>query len=284
MLTPQQNFFLTVPRNWTGIGHQRSPEQTSTEAKPVATDGRFKAGAIFAFLAWCVICYSLRHSIQSYKPRNRGAWNSLKGFVDWAPLKFKLVLPLALVVLGYAATIAFEWDISPLKYGVEPGWIYGLGYTPVLLIIVIFEIFGYVDKNEDRILIEQRRERGRTADAEMGIARKPGWWGKRQGDLYKTPDERLKALAAETPGGGASGRAAHGGVAVELGPMAPRRPDPNDPFSDDMEADARLPSLGEAPASYDRHRRLDRDGSNSSSRSSTVGQRQPTRVRSMLDV
>ena len=199
---------MTIPRSWTKIQYQRSLDQQSSNAKPVGTDGRFKAATFFAFLAWCVICYSLRHSIHYYKPRNRGWWNSLKGFFQFAPVKYLLVLTLALVVIGHSGAIAFEWTISPLRSDANPGWIYGLGYAPILLIIVVLEIFGFIDRNEDRVLLEQRRLRERTIDAELGIgagAQKPSWWSKRHGGgagsspLDGTADGS-KALFADSPG------------------------------------------------------------------------------------
>ncbi|KAM3463616.1 hypothetical protein MY5147_009638 [Beauveria neobassiana] len=40
------NFFLVVPRNWSFVEKQRSPEQTAAVAIPSALSGRFKAGLI----------------------------------------------------------------------------------------------------------------------------------------------------------------------------------------------------------------------------------------------
>ncbi|KFX99312.1 hypothetical protein V490_01839, partial [Pseudogymnoascus sp. VKM F-3557] len=63
------HFFMAVPRNWTPISFQRSPDQTHQVAEPQATDGRFKAGAIFLFFAWVTILFSLGHSMHHYIPR-----------------------------------------------------------------------------------------------------------------------------------------------------------------------------------------------------------------------
>ncbi len=78
-------------------------------------------------------------------------------------------MPLALVMIGYSAVIAWEWTINPLRYDALPGWIYGLGQGPILLIIAVFEIYGYIDGNEDRVLLKQRRERDRAYNAELGL-------------------------------------------------------------------------------------------------------------------
>lgn len=109
--------------------------------------------------------------------------DQLQGLLSWTPTKFLLLLPLALLVVGYAGVIAFEWSVSPLRYDVNPAWMYGLGYAPILLIILVFEVYGYIDRNEDRVLLDQRRERGRLHDMELGIhgSKKPSWWSKRGG-------------------------------------------------------------------------------------------------------
>ena len=53
---------------------------------------------------------------------------------------------------------------------------YGLGWGTIALIIVVYEIYGYINPNEDRDLIRQRRIRGAEIDQEMGITNKPHWW------------------------------------------------------------------------------------------------------------
>src|SRR5271163_287763 len=56
-------FFMTIPRSWTPIEMQSSDAQTDSVARPATTDARFKIGALFALLAWAIICCSLAHSI-----------------------------------------------------------------------------------------------------------------------------------------------------------------------------------------------------------------------------
>lgn len=273
------NFFMVIPRSWTKIQYQRTPSQQAAHAEPVATDARFKAAGVFALLAWCVICFSLRHSIHYYKPRGRGCWQSFNGLLHWTPIKFALLIPLALVIVGYQLASAFVFDISPLKYNVYPAWMYGLGYGPVLLVITVFQIFGYLEPNEDRELLRQRRELGRATDAALGLSqKKPGWWSKRNADAYLTDDERLRALASEVGGG----RPTRTNIerAIEMGhiPIPPRR---TDPFSDDAAADGPTPSRSPTPPSRPNSPPARRPESWAST---TTAQSQQPRVRSMLDV
>ncbi|KAF2400090.1 hypothetical protein EJ06DRAFT_46318 [Trichodelitschia bisporula] len=195
------NFFMVIPRSWTAIQKQRSPEQTAAIAEPAATDARFKVGAIFATIAWGIIVYSLQLSMHYYRPHQRGLWSSFDNFLKHCPTKLFLGIMVSGIRVAYALASAWVWDINLLNMEVAPGWPYGLGYAPVLLIFIIFNIFGFIDDNEDRIIIKQRRERGRTFDAELGIKYKPNWWSKMNGN-YKhamTPDERLRAMVEEVP-------------------------------------------------------------------------------------
>src|SRR4051812_24129151 len=110
---------MIIPRTWRGAEMQASPDQTLQQAEPMATDSRFKAAAFLLFLAWGVIVFSLRHSIKWYKPRNRGIFNRIVGFFRYTPLKFILVLPLALIAIGYEAAIAFDFAINPISIKAE---------------------------------------------------------------------------------------------------------------------------------------------------------------------
>ena len=116
-----------------------------------------------------------------------------------------MVITILAVRIGYTIASSFEWSISPLKYDVNSGWIFGLGYAPALLMIVVFNIYGYIEPNEDQVLIAQRAERDQVADSELGIGpKKPNWWKTLRPD-YRSPtlDEngRLRSLAAEIGGG-----------------------------------------------------------------------------------
>lgn len=50
---------MNIPRNWLNLQAQADAWQISAVAIPSATDNRFKAGAILAFVAWTLIIFSL---------------------------------------------------------------------------------------------------------------------------------------------------------------------------------------------------------------------------------
>jgi hypothetical protein len=274
---------MTIPRSWTQIQFQRSEEQMQNLAKPQATDGRFKAGSIFSVCAFIVICYSLRFSIHHYKLRSKGFFSSIIGFFRYAPNKFLIVLPLLVVKIAYQIAIAWDWFISPLKSNINVGWMYGLGYAPIALILTIFEIYGLLEENDDRVIIRQRRDRGSTVDRELGLNKKPDWWTHHSANPFDSAEARLKAMT--TVGGGVAtqrnieqslemqnlSKATAEGAEDTKKPEAVRsRPAAADPFSDTE--------------------RL-RDGSpitiNSSSEASTqrsVSTSSPQVIKSMLDV
>lgn len=62
----------------------------------------------------------------------------------------QLIISLLLVVkTAYAIAASFSWPVSPLRFGLDPAWIYGLGYTPVLL-LVLLNICGLCEGNEGK--------------------------------------------------------------------------------------------------------------------------------------
>ena len=156
---------------------QSSPEQTANKAMPASTDARFKAASIIAIPCLAIICYYIYHIFYWYKQCPRGR-NPIVFYTTTFPLKFTLVIILTAIKIGYNIASAFVWKVSPLKYDGDPGFIYGLGYTPVLLALIILNVWGYIDWNEDRVIIRQRIARGQAADAELGIDqfKKPAWW------------------------------------------------------------------------------------------------------------
>ncbi|KAL2003066.1 hypothetical protein VTN02DRAFT_5082 [Thermoascus thermophilus] len=199
------NFFLAVPRTWTPIELQRSREQQEARAKPLATDGRFKAAGFMALVAVLVICYSLGHSIYRYSPRPASRLRQRIFYLQAAPVKFIIAIVLLGVKVGYTMAAAFSWSISPFKYDSNSGWIFGLGYTPVLLLIILFNICAHIEQNEDQYLISQREEQNGALDAELGLRnKKPNWWRRMRLD-HRPPilDEngRLKAFVTEIGGG-----------------------------------------------------------------------------------
>lgn len=170
------NFFLVIPRDWSRIQLQRDPAQAAARAAPTATDARFRAAGFCLLVCWLTIAFSLRHSIRHYRPRNRGWINKARGLFRYTPLRFRFVLPLALVVVAYQIFVSFSFPHSVLNAGGDLAAIYAGGYGPTLLILVAQIAWGLRAPNEDKELIRQRRERGRQMDQEMGIVRKPAWW------------------------------------------------------------------------------------------------------------
>jgi hypothetical protein len=147
-------------------------------AEPAATDIRFKLAALFLFGGWLTTTFSLWHSIKHYKPRNRGFFNRAVGFIGYLPPTLLLTLSLSLVMIGYEAACALNFSISPLKVDTNLGLMYGLGWGPTAMIIVVQEVHGYLAPNDDKELIRQRRIRGTAADQEMGMTKKPHWWSR----------------------------------------------------------------------------------------------------------
>jgi hypothetical protein len=147
-----------------------------------------------------VIVYCLKHNIQHYKPYGRGIRASIRNFCVNCPTK----LFLCIIVLGarvaYGIASAWIWNISILKYDGAPGWPYGAGYAPSVLILIILIVAGLVEENEDKSLIKQRQERGRATDADLGITRKPTWWRKHNSS-YLSDDQRLRNMVNEVGGG-----------------------------------------------------------------------------------
>ncbi|GAQ42809.1 hypothetical protein AtubIFM55763_009374 [Aspergillus tubingensis] len=173
------NFVLTVPRSWTAIEMQRSLDQQLNEAKPVATDVRWRAAGFVAIAGVLVICYSLEHSIYRYRARPTSTIGQLLFYLNAAPSQFLIAIVLLGIKIGYAIASAFDWTISPLRYGVDSGWFYGLGYTPVLLLLILFNICGFCELNEDKALIVQRDEFDHAVADAVGVGqRKPSWWKK----------------------------------------------------------------------------------------------------------
>jgi hypothetical protein len=209
---------MVIPRSWSAIERQRDPEQARLNAEPVATDARFKTAAFLLFCGWLTTVFSLRHSIKHYKPRNRGAFNRLFGFLKYTPIKFLLTLPLSLVMVGYEAAIAFDFSISPLNIDPNLPVVFLVGWLPIALIFVVYEVAGYVDLNEDRELIRQRRIRGAEADNEIGITKKPHWWSRLHGDNQATNVHDAIARNVNEIGGG---KATHRNLesSIEMGNM-----------------------------------------------------------------
>lgn len=99
------------------------------------------------------------------------------------PLKFMLIISILTVKVVQTLVSSYAWSISPFNYNVQPGWLFGFGYLPVLLIVLLFNFFGLIEPNEDRALMllrwEQRsRSRSRrTLGASRRLGLRTSSWG-----------------------------------------------------------------------------------------------------------
>jgi len=124
---------------------------------------------------------SVLHSVKHYKPRHPTLVSRVVGFFREVPVRFFLIIPLTLVIIGYQVAVSFRFDISPLNAKGSVPAIYAAGYGPALLIVFIQCGYGLMSPNEDRELIRQRRVRGEENDRELGIVHKPSWWRRLRG-------------------------------------------------------------------------------------------------------
>lgn len=290
------NFFMVIPRSWTPIQKQNTPEQKNNIARPSATGPREKAGAILAAMAWFVICYSLHHSLRNYKPRAVGLFSKINAFCRDCPTKLFIAIILLGIRVGYGIASAWLWDLSIFQEDVMIGWPFGLGYGPILLITLVFEIAGFVEENEDKKIIAQRRERGQMFDQELGIVKKPSWWSRNWADRYKTDEQRLRGMTTEVGGGRPTARSLT--QSIEMGNMNIRNRSSSRPTEDpfrDQSPDSRQSFVG-VPARPTTNR-LDSDAASAMTDNSratgltgrtltqqNVEQLPPQRIRSMLDV
>ncbi|PLN80471.1 hypothetical protein BDW42DRAFT_194426 [Aspergillus taichungensis] len=182
--------FLTVPHNWSAIEKQGDPTQQYHIARPAATDVRWHAAGFTALAGTLLTCYSLEHSIYRYKapPTTPTPTSILTFYLRAAPSQYLVALALLGIKIGYAIAAAYIWDVSPLRYDVPSGLLYGLGYTPALLLIALFNVCGFCELNEDRALLANRDAFESALADDVGIpGKRPPWWRK----------DRLRAIARE---------------------------------------------------------------------------------------
>jgi hypothetical protein len=288
---------MVIPRSWTAIMRQHTPAMKEDIARPAATNARGKAGAIFAAVAWLVIIFSLNHSLRWYKPRTVGMFRKINAFCRDCPTKLFIAIILLGVRIGYGIASAWLWDLSILKDDVAVYWPMALGYGPILLIIVVFEIAGFVEENEDKKIMEQRRARGQMYDRELGIVHKPSWWDRHMGDRFKSDQERLKNMTTEVGGGRPTARSLE--QSIEMGNMNIRNRSASrpieDPFRDQSPSnESRQSSVAPARLGVGR---MDSDAASARTDNSratgltgmtltgeNAGAQQPQRIRSMLDI
>lgn len=259
------DFFLTIPKSWNPVQEQNTPEDAWDVARPAATDVRNKAGAMLALCAWVVILFSLQHSVRAYK----------QGKFSACPQKVLLGAGFLGIRIGYSIAAAWSWDVSLFNQKVPVVYPYLLGYAPILAILVVYNVAGWKEENEDKYLIAERIVRGREQDAEIGIVAKPNWWSRNMASRFANDDERLKdmtTLTAEAGGEKAVGENAR--TSMEMASMNIRRRSASrlgqDPFRDES-----LSRAGERSAGGEWM------GVNSTPVTGTVPQQ---RVKSMLDV
>lgn len=267
------NFFTVIPQSWTALKQQNSDWQKEHIARPAATSDREKAGSMLAVSSWLVICYSLKHSLKHYA----------QGSVSKLPPKLLMNIALLGVRLGYGVASAWIWDLSVFQYGVHTAWPFGLGFAPILLILVVFNIAGLTEDNEDAVLIQQRISRGKLHNAELRITNKPNWWQKNLKDKYASDDQRLENMVNEVDSKSRRRKERD----IELGPIpVVNHSHPEDPFSDEA-----LPPSESSNTSGVKSRTKERMQSGTSSRTDMTGTTvtrdggPPSRtIRSMLDV
>lgn len=191
---------MNIPRNWLQFQAQADPIQIANSFIPTTHDTRFKASAILAFCAWCIIPLHLWHSIHHYKIEAR---SKTFGCIRSIPPLFLLTIPSLLVVIGYAETSAWISSINLGGVKAENGWIYGLGFAPVILILFSNFISALRTPNEDLELIRQRVARGQASDTTLGIdrqTRKPRWWTQAANEFGFDNAAKLRALACTNVG------------------------------------------------------------------------------------
>ncbi|KAM3072196.1 hypothetical protein ACMFMF_007589 [Clarireedia jacksonii] len=294
------NFFMTIPRSWGSIEKQRDSDQARLVAEPAATDLRFKLGAFFLLGAWMTTLYSLQHSIFHYKSHKAGVFSRVLATLRYTPTKIVLGLIFSLVMIGYSVAISFEFSISPLKLHPNLSIMYPFGWGPIALILLIYEISGYIDPNEDAELIRQRRLREIEIDREMGTIKRPRWWARLHGDnTIPSVHDRIVENVAEIEGRGPNTRRFETGTEMNdlplppsdystrpvadielvreaVGALFPPMPAPQGRFVDDQSL------LRESEASSVTQVELvEQDGSNHSNSTASAA---PQRIRSMLDV
>lgn len=130
--------FLVSLRPWGGVIRANEAE---------ATDGRFKAGGIFAVLAYLVICWMILNAL-SFKPAR-----SLHAIC--------VILCMVLVVprIIYTNLQMYDYDISPFNPNVDVLYTSLLGYLPLLAVLIVMNARGLLMQNIDKTMLQQRQAR-----------------------------------------------------------------------------------------------------------------------------
>lgn len=107
------------------------------------------------------------------------------------PWKIPAAWSFLILRIAYGIACAFDqWDINALNINANPGWVYGLGYVPVIGVLAVMCIGGTREENEDRHLIRLRRERNFKEEVEMKETRRR----EKEEKLGKLEMERLAEM------------------------------------------------------------------------------------------
>lgn len=177
-------FFATIPRSWTPVRRQNYEWETRNVARVAALDVRNKTGAILAVGAWAVIVFSIQDTIRGYGD----------GKISACPRKLWISVGLLAIRLAYGIAATWSWDVTIFNKDVGMGWPFGLGYAPILLILVTFNLAGFCEKNEDR-QIARRIARGRVQDGGLDVGKKPRWWNRNAAAFSDSSDEKMDGRA-----------------------------------------------------------------------------------------
>lgn len=127
-----------------------------------------------ALVGVLVIWYSLEHSIYRYIPRPTAQAHRPTFYLTSAPSQFLVAIALLLIKIAYAIASSFIWSINPFNANTNPAYLYVLGYSPALLILLLINLCGLCEVNEDKQLLIIRGES--TARSKRRFKRKkPAW-------------------------------------------------------------------------------------------------------------
>lgn len=143
--------FLTSFRPWTHI-YQGN--------KYVATDNRFKAGAIFSVLAYLVNIWIIVNSIYAHKP-------DLRQFHFYTVLFSMVIILLRIVYTNYQMYLPNGWTISAYNIHANVVYLVVLGYIPTLLVLISHDVRGILMENVDKRMQREQAEAERHFQAQF---------------------------------------------------------------------------------------------------------------------
>ena len=157
---------------------QNTLEQQLGFARPAATDIRAKTASFLALFCVSFIMYTLsvgmKIRLRTQRRRRMRRQQRLQRHLHLqvnpnasdqpfflsirraTPSHLAVALLLLCLKTGYVIASAFEWSISPLRYRLSAGWFFGLGYAPVLAVLMLFNLCGWCDINEDRLVHDRK--------------------------------------------------------------------------------------------------------------------------------